>query len=125
MKEGENVNINVVFVGALVAIAAAYVGLVLYDILSQPRKDDQISKAREWLLYAVTTAEKLYGSGTGKIKLRYTYDRFIAQFPALTDWISFDEFSEMVDQALVDMRKMLKDNEAVRELVEGGAKKEA
>ena len=42
--------------------------------------DKQLSKVREWLLYAVTKAEKELGGGTGQIKLRYVYDMFVARF---------------------------------------------
>lgn len=42
--------------------------------------DKQLNKVREWLLYAVTKAEKELGGGTGQIKLRYVYDMFVARF---------------------------------------------
>ena len=76
--------------------------------------DKQLNKVREWLLYAVTKAEKELGAGTGKLKLRYVYDMFVARFEWLAKVITFDMFSMMVDEALEQMRTMLDSNEAVQ-----------
>ncbi len=80
---------------------------------------EQLIKLREWLLYAVTVAEKELGGGTGKLKLRYVYDWFLTKFPWLAKLISFETFSEMVDDALVDMKTLLGSNEAVSAYVSG------
>ena len=77
----------------------------------------QLNKVREWLLYAVTKAEKELGAGTGKLKLRYVYDMFVARFEWLAKVITFDMFSMMVDEALEQMRTMLDSNEAVQKLI--------
>ena len=76
---------------------------------------------REWLLYAVTKAEKELGGGTGQIKLRYVYDMFVARFTWLARVISFEAFSMMVDEALERMKKMLESNKAMQTLVSGEA----
>lgn len=83
--------------------------------------EEQIYKAREWLLWAVTVAEQELGGGTGQLKLRSVYDLFLQRFPALARVISFNDFSDLVDDALVDMREMLSKNEAVKAIVEGDA----
>lgn len=70
-------------------------------------------------MYAVTTAEKELGAGTGKIKLRYVYDMFVARFDWLAKVITFDMFSMMVDDALEQMKTMLEENEAVQKFVAG------
>ncbi|MFR6482019.1 MAG: hypothetical protein ACLUPD_10785 [Anaerotignum faecicola] len=44
---------------------------------------EQREKVKEWLLLAVTEAEKELGSGTGQLKLRYVYDLFLRRFPAV------------------------------------------
>ena len=80
----------------------------------------QLAKVREWLLWAVTEAEKDLGGGTGKLKLRQVYDLFVTRFPWLAKIVSFELFSGMVDDALEEMREMLAQNKAVKELVEGG-----
>ena len=74
---------------------------------------------REWLLWAVTEAEKELGGGTGKLKLRQVYDLFVTRFPWLARIVPFDLFSSMVDDALEEMREMLKTNQAVKAHVNG------
>lgn len=73
----------------------------------------QKDKVLQWLLYAVTEAEKLFGSQTGVLKLRYVYDRFIEKFPAVARVITFNTFSAWVDEALGQMRHILETNKAV------------
>lgn len=82
----------------------------------------QIAKVKEWLLYAVTEAEKELGSGTGQLKLRYVYDKFVAQFPYLVQFVSFEMFSKLVDEVLVKFKEMFKTNEAVKQYVHGTVK---
>lgn len=83
--------------------------------------ESQLAKVREWLLWAVTEAEKELGSGTGALKLRQVYDLFVTRFPWLAKAISFELFSEMVDEALEEMRSLLNTNQAARSFVEGGS----
>lgn len=83
--------------------------------------DKQLNKVREWLLYAVTKAEKELGGGTGQIKLRYVYDMFVARFAWLARVISFETFSMMADEALERMKKMLESNKAMQDFVNSGA----
>lgn len=101
----------------MAAVAAAG-GYAVYTFVKMP-SDKQLEKIREWLLYAVTKAEKELGGGTGQIKLRYVYDMFVARFAWLAQVISFEMFSMMVDDALEKMRGMLEGNKAVQELVSG------
>lgn len=84
--------------------------------------EEQLDKVREWLLWAVTQAEKELGAGTGQLKLRAVYDMFVQRFPAVAKMISFSAFSDLVDEALEEMRAMLKKNEAVAAIVEGDSK---
>ena len=84
----------------------------------------QLAKVKEWLLWAVTEAEKDLGGGTGALKLRQVYDLFVTRFLWLAKVISFPLFSTMVDEALDKMREMLKTNQAVKNLVEGDMKNE-
>lgn len=80
---------------------------------------EQLAKVREWLLWAVTEAEKDLGGGTGKLKLRQVYDLFVVRFPWIAKVLSFERFSGLVDDALEEMREMLKANASVRNYVEG------
>lgn len=77
-----------------------------------------IDKVREWLLIAVSQAESKFGGGTGKLKLVYVYDLFIAKFPKLQAIIPYTLFSVLVDEALEAMRKML-ENEKIAKLIVG------
>lgn len=104
---------------ALMAIAAAG-GYTIYVFVKMP-SDKQLNKVREWLLYAVTKAEKELGGGTGQIKLRYVYDMFVARFTWFAKAISFEMFSMMVDEALDKMKEMLESNKAMQTLVSGEA----
>lgn len=79
--------------------------------------EEQLHTVREWLLYAVTEAERELGSGTGQLKLRNVYDMFVLRFPKLVRLIPFDMFAELVDEALVEMREMLAKNKNVKKIV--------
>ena len=94
-------------------------GFAGYRIAKLPRAE-QLAKVKEWLLWAVTEAEAALGGGTGQLKLRYVYDLFVEKFPWLVKAISFELFSGLVDDALVDMREMLEKNAAVKAIVEEG-----
>lgn len=98
--------------------------LLIYRFLVLPT-ETQLQKVREWLLWAVTQAERELGSGTGQLKLRSVYDLFVQRFSWLAKVISFDDFSDMVDDALVQMRVMLAKNAAIAELVEGAEEETA
>lgn len=93
-------------------------GILVYRFVKLPTSE-QIQKVREWLLWAVTQAEKELGSGTGQLKLRSVYDAFVARFGWLAKIIPFRVFSDLVDDALEEMREMLANNKAVAEYVEG------
>ena len=111
-----------IILAVLTVLAAA--GAAGYRYFNLPG-EAQLTKVREWLLWAVTGAEKELGGGTGKLKLRQVYDLFVTRFSWLARIISCDLFSAMVDDALEDMREMLKNNRAVKELVEGGSADDA
>ena len=72
---------------------------------------------KEWLLYAVTLAEKELGSETGQVKLRFVYDMFIAKFPYLVKVISFEKFSQLVDEVLEQFEEMLNKNEKIKKYI--------
>ncbi len=82
-------------------------------------REKQMENVRQWLLGAVTAAEKELGGGTGKLKLRQVYDAFLTKFPWLAPVVPFEQFSGLVDDALKEMRKLLADNKAVQQLVTG------
>ncbi len=107
---------NWMLIIALIAIIGVG-GYIVYAFIKRPTTE-QISKVTEWLLYAVTAAEKELGSGTGQIKLRYVYDMFIAKFPYLVKVIPFETFSILVDEALDKFRSLLNTNANLQNYIE-------
>ena len=94
-------------IGTIILIAL--VGLTIKEFI-ELGKEKQLEKVKEWLLYACIMAEKKLGGGTGQVKLRYVYDLFVEKFSFLKLLVTFEQFSEMVDEALVKMREMLEKN---------------
>ena len=74
---------------------------------------------KNWLVWAVSEAEKTFGSGTGQLKLRHAYDLAIARFPAVAMFIPFPVFSWLVDKALVTMREMIEKNGKIAGVIVG------
>lgn len=72
---------------------------------------------KNWLVWAVSEAEKMLGSGTGQLKLRYVYDAAVVRFPILAKIIPFTMFSKMVDAALVVMHEMIENNVKIAETI--------
>lgn len=98
----------------LLAVAAvAVVVYLVFKFFKLPR-ESQIAKIKEWLLFAVAEAEKELGSGTGQLKLRFVYDKFVTKFPYLVQFIPFELFSTLVDEVLVKFREMFNTNKAVK-----------
>jgi len=74
---------------------------------------NQKNKVIEWLIYAVTEAEKQLGGGTGQLKLRLCYDWFVQKFPVIATVVRFEVFSAWVDIALDIMKDWLRSNSNV------------
>lgn len=100
------------------AVIALVIGIVIAIVkFIKSGNAAQLANLKEWLLYATIEAEKALGSGTGKLKLRTVYDMFLAKFPRLAKIITFDRFSELVDDALENMNDLLATNSAVQSYV--------
>lgn len=93
--------------------------MVVAGLIYLIRNDKE--KAKKWLLLACLEAEKEFGSKTGAIKLRYVYDMFLARFPVLSKFMSFEQFSNMVDMALEEMKHLINTNMAVFNFVNNTA----
>ena len=85
----------------IVAALALLCGIVAYRLKAN---------VKEWLLWVVTEAENYLGSGTGKLKLRYVYDKCVEKFPAGKYLLPFSIFSAWVDEALILMRDEIEKN---------------
>lgn len=79
--------------------------------------DVRKEKILGWLLQAVLWAEKEFGSGTGRLKLSAVYDKFCERFTWVSRILTFQKFSQLVDDALAQMRELLKENRAIAAVV--------
>lgn len=100
------------FIIILAIAVIAEISITLYKWFKKPT-EEQLAKVQEWLLYAVAKAEQVLGSGTGQLKLRYVYNMFVTKFPGIALFISFEEFSKMVDKALNKFEDLLKNNKSI------------
>lgn len=82
-------------------------------------KAQKIADVKEWLKWAVTEAEKAYGTKTGQIKLRKVYDLFLNTFPEMKNYISFSDIDMWVNDALKWFENQLKSNESLYKYVYG------
>ena len=104
-------------VGIWVIVLVALVYCVV-RFLQMPNEDKK-RMIMKLLLDWVVKAEQALGSGTGKVKLSEVYGKFCSSFPILKWIVSFETFSEWVDEALDEMREMLETNDNLRDVVEG------
>lgn len=102
------------------AVAVILAVLVVYRFFGLPT-EKQAEKIKEWLIWACIEAERALQSGTGQLKLRQVYDMFCAvpAFSWVAKVISFDVFSEWVSDALITVKEMLVNNEALSTYVYG------
>lgn len=101
---------------AMILIGGAILFIVNFCKAGQAQQMQMIS---EWLLLAVVQAEKELGGKTGEIKLRYVYDKFLQRFNKVANFITFEQFSEMVDVALDRMKILLSSNAVIAHYVKG------
>ena len=101
---------------AMILIGGAILFIVNFCKAGQAQQMQMIS---EWLLLAVVQAEKELGGKTGEIKLRYVYDKFLQRFNKVANFITFEQFSEMVDVALDRMKLLLSSNAVIAHYVKG------
>ena len=100
------------------------IGVVVYHWtkkFSELPSEEQLKKVKEWLLWAVVIAERELG---GQLKLRYVYNLFIEKFPSLVTIISFNLFSQYVDEALEKMKHLLETNKEIDAYVKYGLTKQ-
>lgn len=102
------------------AVAVLIAILAMYRFSGLPT-EKQVTKIKEWLVWACIDAEKKLQSGTGQLKLRQAYDMFCAvpAFSWVAKIISFKEFSEWVKDALITAKQMLISNKNLAVYVYG------
>ena len=100
----------------LLGLCAAAIMICCFFKLS---KEKQIEMIKQWLILAVVEAEKKLGEKTGQLKLRYVYDLFINRFKFASKFITFEQFSALVDEALEAMRHLIETNIAIATYIGG------
>lgn len=102
-----------------VCVWAAVLGALICSIVKFIRmpSEEQIRAIKECLLNWVVQAEAELGSGTGKVKLSDVYGQFCKSFPIIKTAVSFETFSDWVDEVLDQMREMLQTNPNLRDVV--------
>lgn len=104
-------------------VIIAFIGVVsfasikIYNWFKQP-SSKQKEQIKQWLIFAVAKAEAELGTGTGQLKLSKVYDMFIEKFPAIALFVSFEDFSIMVDEALKKLEEIMKDNQNIQDVIE-------
>lgn len=97
-------NTTNIIMGAILAVAVVAGGIY-------------VNGFKNWLVWAVSEAESVFGSNTGKLKLRYAYELAVARFPTIAKLIPFALFSKMVDEALDVMRDMIENNKNIADAI--------
>lgn len=98
-----------VLIALIILLGLCAAGIMICCFLKLS-KEKQIEMIKQWLIFIVIEAEKELGGGTGAVKLRFVYDKFIKRFKFLSKIISFETFSALVDEALETMRFMIQNN---------------
>lgn len=105
----------------LVTVAfAIFLGVVYINRFMRIPSAGKIELVKQWALYIVIEMERLYGKGTGSLKLAAAYDAFIKVFPDLAPIVPFELFSKIIDEALERMRHLLETNLDIKNYVDGG-----
>ncbi|MBQ7276701.1 MAG: hypothetical protein IJS58_05550 [Bacilli bacterium] len=81
-------------------------------------KEQKIETLKAFLLQACLKAEIEFGSKTGRIKLSQVYSDVCSSLPWVAKAITFEEFSNTVDEILVELRNMLSSNEKVAAIID-------
>lgn len=85
---------------AIIFIIGICIGGISTYFITKTSKAEQLIKIKEWLIFAVSDAEKYLEGEEGALKLRAVYDEFIKRYPKASTWVTFETFSTLVDEAL-------------------------
>lgn len=77
----------------------------------------QLGKVKAALLYMVTEAEKELKSNTGRVKRSMVWEWIVERFPIVSLFITEEKYDELLEEALVEFRKMLESNEGLYDYV--------
>ena len=93
--------------------------LAVYTILEflKLTPKQQMKKLQVALLYMVTEAEKEMGSETGRVKRSMVWEWLVKRFPVITLFLTEEKYDELLEQALIEFRKLLESNEKLYDYV--------
>lgn len=102
-----------------------YVKLKKWNSLSEQEKINVALKVlREQMLSYVADAEKDFGSGTGTLKRSEVIKKIYKDYPILNKVIDQETLIKTldayIDESLVELRKLLEDNQKFKDLILGG-----
>ena len=103
----------IVVLGGYLILQLSY---FIKNIKNKTLTEDDLSRVNNWLLQAVVAAEEAFGSKTGQLKLSSVYAKFEETFPNFAKIIKFDDFSALVDKALVIVKNMASTNDALKKI---------
>lgn len=109
-------------------LACAYLGytkIKKWNALSEQEKINVALRIlREQMLSYVTEAEAEFGSGTGLVKRSEVIKKIYKDYPILNKVINQEELikklDDYIDESLVELRKLLEDNQKFKDLILGG-----
>lgn len=107
-----------IIAAVLAAVTVSFLGIIKFWRLPSEKQKEKI---REWLIWACIEAERALQSGTGQLKLREVWNKFCAvpAFSWVTKVITFDLFTQYVNEALLIMKKLLTENNELAKYVYG------
>ena len=112
-----NILIEYWYFFVIIAALGFLIGTTINKFIQMPNSQ-KLNSIKQWAIYACALAQKELGSGTGELKMRYTYDLFVSTFPFLAQIISYERYKEIAENALLEFKRMLETNPNVKRLVE-------
>lgn len=85
----------------VIVIAIIIIGVI---VLAYNNKKGLLARAA---LYAVSKAEEAWGSDTGRIKFAEVYTYLTKQYPIVTFFFSEKQLTQIIEDALTEMKKIL------------------
>lgn len=110
---------NIYVLIAIIFLAIGGVGGFYIAKFIKAPKSEKISIIKNWLLYAIALAENELGAGTGKLKLAKVYNKFVTECAELANYVSFEDFSKLVDEVLAEFKEILNTNETIETIING------
>lgn len=106
---------NWVYFFCLIVLITLAVYAILEFLKLTPKQ--QMKKLQVALLYMVTEAEKEMGSETGRVKRSMVWEWLVKRFPVITLFLTEEKYDELLEQALIEFRKLLESNEKLYDYV--------